>query len=61
MNENNTDLILSEPDQPNIIFIITDQQRADTIGTAGSDWMITPTLDKLAEDAVVFNTVIGKP
>jgi arylsulfatase A-like enzyme len=42
-------------DQPNIIFIITDQQRADTLGATGCDWMITPTLDQLAEDAVVFD------
>jgi len=41
-------------EQPNIIFVITDQQRADTIGAAGCDWMITPTLDRLAEDSVTF-------
>ncbi len=41
--------------RPNIIFIITDQQRADTIGAAGYDWMITPTLDNLAKEGVIFN------
>jgi arylsulfatase A-like enzyme len=42
------------PDQPNIIFIITDQQRSDTIQATGADWMITPNLDRLAEGAVAF-------
>jgi len=41
-------------DQPNIIFIITDQQRADTIRATGADWMVTPNLDQLAENAVAF-------
>ncbi len=40
---------------PNVIFIITDQQRADTIGSANSDWAITPSLDRLAADAIVFD------
>ena len=29
-------------DQPNIILIITDQQRWDTIGSLGAPWMKTP-------------------
>ena len=40
--------------KPNIIFIITDQQRSDTIRAAGYDWMITPELDKLTQDSVTF-------
>ena len=31
--------------QPNIIFIITDQQRFDTIAELGFDYMETPNLD----------------
>jgi arylsulfatase A-like enzyme len=39
---------------PNIIFIMTDQQRADTIAAAGNEWMITPALDRLAREGVLF-------
>lgn len=41
--------------KPNIIFIMTDQQRADTIAAAGYDHMITPNLDRLAEQGVIFH------
>lgn len=41
-------------DRPNIILITTDQQRADTIGAAGCDWMTTPNLDKIAAGGVLF-------
>ena len=40
--------------RPNIIVITTDQQRADTIYSSGSDWMITPNLDKLAGEGILF-------
>lgn len=40
--------------QPNIILIITDQQRADTIGTLGAPWMKTPHLDRLAAEGAAF-------
>ena len=33
-------------DTPNIIFIITDQQRYDTINALGFDFMDTPDLDR---------------
>jgi arylsulfatase len=39
---------------PNIIFIITDQQRYDTIGALGFDYVDTPNLDRLAEEGVRF-------
>lgn len=39
---------------PNIILIITDQQRADTIGALGAGWMQTPHLDRLAQEGVAF-------
>jgi len=41
--------------RPNIIFIITDQQRFDTIAAAGYDFMDTPHLDRLHNEGVVFN------
>ena len=41
--------------RPNIIFIITDQQRFDTIRAAGFEYMDTPHLDRLHREGVVFN------
>jgi arylsulfatase len=42
-------------DQPNIILIITDQQRFDTIGALGASWMHTPNLDRLAREGLSFS------
>jgi len=39
---------------PNIVLIMTDQQRADTINTLGADFMHTPSLDKLANEGAAF-------
>lgn len=41
-------------EQPNIVFIITDQQRFDTIAALGYPHMDTPHLDRLVEEGVVF-------
>jgi arylsulfatase A-like enzyme len=41
--------------QPNILFIITDQQRADHVGFAGNPVVSTPHLDALAERSTVFD------
>ena len=44
-----------KPEQlPNIIFIITDQQRFDTIRALGFPYMDTPNLDKLVSEGVTF-------
>lgn len=40
--------------RPNILFYFTDQQRWDTIGAYGQKLNVTPKLDNLAEDGVVF-------
>lgn len=40
--------------RPNIILIMTDQQRADTIGALGAPWMQTPHLDRLATEGAAF-------
>ncbi|MBD3674353.1 MAG: sulfatase-like hydrolase/transferase [Planctomycetaceae bacterium] len=40
--------------RPNIIFIITDQQRYDTINALGYDFMDTPNLDRLATEGIVY-------
>ena len=40
--------------KPDIIFIITDQQRYDTIAALGASHMETPNIDRLADRGVVF-------
>ncbi len=40
--------------RPNIIFIITDQQRYDTINALGYPYMHTPNLDRLIGEGVTF-------
>lgn len=39
----------------NVLFIFTDQQRRDTIHALGNDEIVTPALDSIAEEAVVFD------
>jgi arylsulfatase A-like enzyme len=41
--------------RPNIIFIITDQQRYDTINALGYDYIDTPNLDRLVREGVVYS------
>ena len=41
--------------RPNIVFIFSDQQRADTMGHAGDPVAITPHLNALADEGTVFN------
>lgn len=41
-------------ERPNIIFIFTDQQRADTMGCYGQKLNVTPNLDKIAKEGVRF-------
>ncbi len=48
--------------RPNIIFIITDQQRFDTIRELGFDYMETPHLDRLVREGTTFtNAHISAP
>jgi len=42
------------PERPNIIIIMTDQQRFDTIAAWGHEHAITPSLDRLAGEGVSF-------
>ena len=44
----------------NILWICTDQQRADTLGCMGNKWVHTPNLDRLASEGVVFENAIPK-
>ncbi len=41
--------------RPNIVLIITDQQRYDTIRALGYDYMDTPSLDRLVNEGVSFS------
>ncbi|MHC4221377.1 MAG: sulfatase-like hydrolase/transferase, partial [Planctomycetota bacterium] len=40
--------------KPNIIFILTDDQRADSLGCMGNKVIKTPNIDRLADDGVLF-------
>jgi arylsulfatase len=41
-------------ERPNILMIMTDQQRRDTLGAYGCDWIPTPNLDRLAASGTIF-------
>lgn len=45
-------------EKPNIIFILTDDQRFDAIGFAGNKFVKTPEMDALAKSGTYFNTAI---
>lgn len=44
----------AQPEQPNIIYILTDQQSASMMSCAGNSWLQTPAMDYLAENGVRF-------
>ncbi len=47
--------------QPNILFLMTDQQRWDALGCSG-DWVDTPNLDRIANEGVRFaNCITNSP
>ena len=41
--------------RPNILWICTDQQRWDTLGVYGNEWVSTPNIDRLAERGMTFD------
>jgi arylsulfatase A-like enzyme len=41
-------------DRPNILFIMTDQQRAAMMSCAGNKWLKTPAMDRLAQEGIRF-------
>ena len=41
-------------DRPDVLFLLTDDQRADTIAALGNPHIITPNLDRLAERGFAF-------
>ena len=49
-------------ERPNIIFILTDDQRWDALGYAGNNIIQTPEMDKLAKTGVYFkNALVTTP
>lgn len=51
---NGTAAAEAKPAKPNILFLFTDDQRADTIGALGNPVIKTPSLDSLARRGFVF-------
>ena len=48
--------------KPNIIFVITDQQRFDTIAAGGFSYMKTPNLDRMVREGTYFRqTYVTSP
>jgi choline-sulfatase len=43
-----------QPVQPNIIYILTDQQSASMMSSAGNKWLHTPAMDYMAENGLRF-------
>jgi len=48
------------PEQPNIIFVLVDALRADKVGRYGRVPSITPTIDAVADEGVVFERPIAQ-
>ncbi len=49
----------SSPEQPNILFIITDQWRGDCLSVTGHPVVETPNIDELARCGVVFTSAFS--
>jgi arylsulfatase A-like enzyme len=48
-------MLPEEDEPPNIIFILTDDQRWDALGYAGNEIIHTPNMDRLASEGLYFN------
>ena len=44
-------------DRPNIVFIITDDQRWDSLSCAGHPFLKTPNIDRIAKEGAYFNNM----
>jgi len=47
-------LLSGRSERPNILWIMSDEQRPDSLGCYGSGWAHSPTLDRLAGEGVLF-------
>lgn len=45
---------MSRPRRPNILLLLTDQQRSDTIAALGNPFIRTPAMDRLAREGTAF-------
>lgn len=45
-------------EKPNILWIITDEQRFDSLGCYGSPWAKTPNIDRLGHEGIIFRNAI---
>ena len=45
--------------KPNVLWLMTDEQRTDSLGCYHSPWANTPRLDALAESGVVFDNALS--
>ena len=53
---------IKDNSRPNIIFILTDDQRYDALGYAGNSLISTPEMDKLAKEGTYFeNAMVSTP
>jgi len=52
-------LSVSAEKKPNVLFVLTDQWRAQATGYAGDPNVRTPNLDKLAEQGINFDTAVS--
>ena len=53
---------VEDPRKPNLLFIWTDEQRADTMAAYGNKGIHTPNLNKLTSESVVFeNAYVTQP
>lgn len=49
-------VIAAAADRPNILWLMTDEQRPDSLACYGSPWASSPHIDKLAEDGVLYES-----
>ncbi|MBE32019.1 MAG: hypothetical protein CMP17_03555 [Rickettsiales bacterium] len=53
---------MSKHKKPNLVFIMSDQQRYDTLACYGNDWINTPRLNELSDESFVFeNAYVTQP
>ncbi|MQF82539.1 MAG: hypothetical protein FI735_10585 [SAR202 cluster bacterium] len=53
---------MTRKNQPNLVYIFTDQQRVDTMSAYGNNWIQTPNLNRLSGDSIVFeNAYVSAP
>jgi len=45
-------------ERPNILWLMTDEQRCDSLGCYGAEWAHTPNIDALAREGAVFGAAV---